>query len=88
MILSCVSYSGLLNFNEPHRDRLLMANGKEEEEQWDDRRDDVVIEESPDVEKTAEIEDHIIENLPPALHKGNNVRYSGLTMFRVMSPTK
>lgn len=61
--------NGLLNFNEPHRDRLLMANGKEEEEQWDDRRDDVVIEESPDVEETAEIEDHIIENLPPALHK-------------------
>ncbi|XP_029991590.1 patatin-like phospholipase domain-containing protein 2 isoform X1 [Sphaeramia orbicularis] len=64
--------NGLLNFNGPHRDRLLIAKGEENED--DDRSDGEDGE--PDVEERAQmvqsssfIEEHFMENLPPALHK-------------------
>lgn len=72
--------NGLLNFNGPHRELPLLANGEEnedcneEEEDDDDKSDDE--EEKPHVEEGAVmvhcsslIEDHIFEHLPPILHK-------------------
>ncbi|XP_022612015.1 patatin-like phospholipase domain-containing protein 2 [Seriola dumerili] len=73
--------NGLLNFNGPLRDRPLLANGEEkedyndddeEEEEDDDKSDEE--EENPQKEERAvvihsSVEEHIIEHLPPTLHK-------------------
>ncbi|XP_042352566.1 patatin-like phospholipase domain-containing protein 2 [Plectropomus leopardus] len=74
--------NGLLNFNGPLRDRPLLANGEEnedyndhvEEEKGDNKSDEE--EEKPHVDEEAVMaqccsstEAHIIEHLPPILHK-------------------
>lgn len=75
-------FSGLLNFNGPHRDRPLLANGEENEdyneEEEEENNKSEEEEEKPHVEEGAVIvdcssliEEHIIEHLPPTLHKGN-----------------
>lgn len=76
-------FSGLLNFNGPHRDRPLLNNGEENEDYNDDddddeEDDDKSGDEKPHVEEGAvmvhsscSIEEHIIDHLPPTLHKGN-----------------
>ncbi|XP_074488824.1 patatin-like phospholipase domain-containing protein 2 isoform X1 [Sebastes fasciatus] len=72
--------NGLLNFNGPHRDRPLLANGEENEDYDDDDEEEANKREEeegkPHVEDGAEmvdissaIEEHIIEHLPPVLHK-------------------
>lgn len=78
--------NGLLNFNGPHRDRPLLANGEEnedyngeEEEEQEEQEEDkksVGEEEKPPLEEGAvmvhcspSIEEHIMEHLPPSLHK-------------------
>ncbi|KAI3371251.1 hypothetical protein L3Q82_023868 [Scortum barcoo] len=69
--------NGLLNFNGPLRDRPLLANAAENEAdvEEEDRKGDGE-EEKPHGEKEAVMihcsslmEEHIIENLPPTLHK-------------------
>lgn len=73
-------FSGLLNFNGPLKDRPLLANGEEnedydEEEEEDNKGDE--DEENPHQEERAvrvcdssSVEDHIMDHLPPTLHKG------------------
>uniref|UniRef100_UPI0037E7B2EE patatin-like phospholipase domain-containing protein 2 n=1 Tax=Semicossyphus pulcher TaxID=241346 RepID=UPI0037E7B2EE len=67
--------NGLLNFNGPHRDRLLLADGKEYEDYNDDGEDSRSDEEEdkPLValidESSSSLEGHIMEHLPPTLHK-------------------
>lgn len=62
--------NGLLHLNDPFRERLVMENSEEpEEEDSDNGRNDEVLEERPDENEIAEIEAHILENLPPFLHK-------------------
>ncbi|XP_070686967.1 patatin-like phospholipase domain-containing protein 2 [Pempheris klunzingeri] len=70
--------NGLLNFNGPLTDRPLLANGEENEDYNDDEESDESEEEQgkPHVEEGAvmvhsssSIEEHIIEHLPPTLHK-------------------
>ncbi|KAM7414702.1 hypothetical protein PAMA_019491 [Pampus argenteus] len=65
--------NGLLNFNGPDKDRPLLANG-EDNEDYDEEDDNKSDEEEKElnVEEGAlvvSIEDHIIEHLPPTLHK-------------------
>ncbi len=73
-------FSGLLNFNGPHRDRPLLANADENEDYNDEEEDNKSDEEEekPHMEEGAvtvrcssSIDEHIIEHLPPTLHKGN-----------------
>ena len=84
MPISILIFSGLLNFNGPHRDRPLLANGEEIEdynddvEEEDNKSDEE--EEKPNVEEGAVVvhcssltEQHFIEHLPPTLHKGNTI---------------
>ncbi|XP_040894941.1 patatin-like phospholipase domain-containing protein 2 [Toxotes jaculatrix] len=71
--------NGLLNFQGPLRDRPLLANGEEnedynEEEEEDNNSDEE--DEKPQMEDRAvmahsnfSLEEHIIEHLPPTLHK-------------------
>ncbi|XP_059192141.1 patatin-like phospholipase domain-containing protein 2 [Centropristis striata] len=76
--------NGLLNFNEPLRDRPLMVNGEENEdcnEEEEENEEEEVNksdeqEEKPSVEAGAvmvhcssSVEEHLIEHLPPTLHK-------------------
>ncbi|XP_047453448.1 patatin-like phospholipase domain-containing protein 2 isoform X2 [Mugil cephalus] len=74
--------NGLLNFNGPLKDRPLMANAEEnedeeeEEEEEEEDENENVEEDKSRVEETAvmvlassSLEEHIIERLPPALHK-------------------
>uniref|UniRef100_A0A3B3Z7L2 Patatin-like phospholipase domain-containing protein 2 n=1 Tax=Periophthalmus magnuspinnatus TaxID=409849 RepID=A0A3B3Z7L2_9GOBI len=58
--------NGLLNLNHPNRDSLVMGNNKGEDHEV--MRNNAVTERLEE-DKTAEIEDHILENLPLALHK-------------------
>ena len=77
-------FSELLNFDGPHRDRPLLANGEENEDCNDDGEEEEENntseeeEEKPHVEEGAVmvdfsslIEEHVIEHLPPTLHKGD-----------------
>ncbi|KAG7245434.1 hypothetical protein INR49_010885, partial [Caranx melampygus] len=69
----------LLNFNGPLRDRPLLANGEENEDCSDEEEDDNKSdeeEENPHKEERAvrvrdssSVEDHIMDHLPPTLHK-------------------
>ncbi|XP_044050444.1 patatin-like phospholipase domain-containing protein 2 [Siniperca chuatsi] len=70
--------NGLLNYNGPHTDRPLLANGEESEDYNDDEEDNTSDEEEekPRVEEGAvmlncssSIEENILEHLPPNLHK-------------------
>ncbi|KAJ0069252.1 hypothetical protein NL108_003179 [Boleophthalmus pectinirostris] len=54
--------NGLLNLNHLNRDSLIMGYNEEED------REDAVTERLEE-DNTSEIEDHILENLPPILHK-------------------
>lgn len=64
--------SGLLNFNGPHRDRPLLANGGESEDYNDAEEDNKSDEEGAVmIHCSSSIEEHFIEHLPPTLHKGN-----------------
>ncbi|XP_029290480.1 patatin-like phospholipase domain-containing protein 2 [Cottoperca gobio] len=77
--LHFLNRNGLLNFNGPHRDRPLLANGEENEDYIDDEEQENNSdeeEEKTDVEEGAvmvlcssSIEEHIIEHLPHTLHK-------------------
>ncbi|XP_034540677.1 LOW QUALITY PROTEIN: patatin-like phospholipase domain-containing protein 2 [Notolabrus celidotus] len=67
--------NGLLHFNGPHRDRPLLGNGKVIGDYNDDNKSDEE-EEKPRVEEAAvmvdsssSLEEHIMEHLPPTLHK-------------------
>lgn len=73
-------FSGLLNFNGPHRDRPLFANGEENEDYNDDEEDNKsdqeqekahVEEGTAMVHCSSSTEDHFMEHLPLTLHKGN-----------------
>lgn len=57
--------NGLLNLNDLNRDALFIANS--EGGKFDNKRNSVIM--SSDEDKAVEIEDHILENLPPVLHK-------------------
>ncbi|CAJ1056558.1 patatin-like phospholipase domain-containing protein 2 [Xyrichtys novacula] len=68
--------NGLLYFNGPLRDRPLLANSRENQDYNGSREGDVEKEEKPHekeaavmVESTSSIEEHIMEHLPPTLHK-------------------
>lgn len=76
-----IFFTGLLNYNEPLRDRPLLANAEnehdnnEEEESGEGNQE----EELPPVEEGAVVvhstyikDEHIIVHLPPTLHKGNS----------------
>lgn len=76
-------FSGLLNFNGPLKDRPLLANGEENEDYNDDEAEEEnksdEEDEKPQMEEKAvmvhsssSIEEHIMEHLPPTLHKGKN----------------
>lgn len=75
-----IFFTGLLNYNEPLRDRPLLAN--EENEHYNDEEEESSEgseeEASPHVEEGAVVvhstfikDEHIIIHLPPTLHKGN-----------------
>lgn len=79
MLLYLLLYSGLLNFNGPDRDRPLLANGEENEDfdEDDDNKSDEEeeqrnVEEGALIDSSSLIEDHIMEHLPPILHKGKH----------------
>ncbi|GLD58783.1 patatin-like phospholipase domain-containing protein 2 [Lates japonicus] len=72
--------NGLLNFNGPLKDRPLLANGEENEDYNDNEAEEEnksdEEEEKPQMEEKAvmvhsssSIEEHIVEHLPPTLHK-------------------
>ncbi|XP_018537563.1 patatin-like phospholipase domain-containing protein 2 [Lates calcarifer] len=72
--------NGLLNFNGPLKDRPLLANGEENEDYNDDEAEEEnksdEEDEKPQMEEKAvmvhsssSIEEHIMEHLPPTLHK-------------------
>ncbi|KAM7002426.1 patatin-like phospholipase domain-containing protein 2 [Tautogolabrus adspersus] len=62
--------NGLLHFNEPQRDKPLLNNGNENEDYNDDYKSDEEEEEvAVLVDSSSSIEEHIIEHLPPILHK-------------------
>lgn len=70
--------SGLLNVSSPHRHRPLHYYGENEDHDVNDQHDkSQEEEEEPSVEEEelmahscATIEEHIIEHLPPSVHKG------------------
>lgn len=80
MLSHLLLFSELLHFNGPHRDRPLLANRDENEDcNEDDNQDDENNEEEKQslvkkgavmVHCSSSIEEHIIEHLPPTLHKG------------------
>ncbi|XP_039989675.1 patatin-like phospholipase domain-containing protein 2 [Xiphias gladius] len=71
--------NGLLNFNGPLRDRPLLANGEENEDYNDEEEDDNKSDEEEEkqhmeesgvmVHSSSSVTEHIIEYLPPILHK-------------------
>ncbi|XP_071353411.1 patatin-like phospholipase domain-containing protein 2 [Trachinotus anak] len=74
--------NGLLNFNGPLRDRPLLANGEEKEDYNDDEEEEEEDNKSDEEEESAQkeervvmvhssssVEEHIIEHLPPTLHR-------------------
>lgn len=71
--------NGLLNFNGPHKDRPLLANGEENQDYNDDEEEEETNN-SNEVEErlhegeivvhcSSSVEEHFIEHLPPTLHK-------------------
>lgn len=66
---------GLLHFNGPNRGPTLHANGEQKEAGGEEEEERETEYKSQAEEKmvfdTSSIDEHIIEYLPPALHKGN-----------------
>lgn len=77
---------GLLNFNGPQRVRPLLAN-REEKEAADEEQDDEdkeklqVDTKAVMVFSSSSLDEHIIEYLPPTLHKGNVTQATSLTFI-------
>lgn len=74
-LFSFFSFSGLLNYTGPQSDRQLLVN-REENKAGDERREEKSQEAELQVEAKAllhassSLDDHIMEYLPPAVHKG------------------
>lgn len=62
--LQFLKRNGLLNFNSPQRDRPLHVNKEEEEDYNEEEPKEVSA-----VKSISSIEEHIIENLPPRVHR-------------------
>lgn len=74
----------MLNFNGPQRVRPLLANKEEEEaadeEQGDEDKEKLHVEaKAVMVFSSSSLDEHIIEYLPPTLHKGNVIQTVSLS---------
>lgn len=65
-------FPGLLNLNEPQRDKPLLARNEDEEDCEDGETDDGDEEGTVASQCSTSIEEHFIEHLPPTLHKGDS----------------